>query len=149
MTISPLQLYPSNPAYSTQQGRIVEESLANAIAYRCFNGKEARWVERLIQTQPAEYLGYAAASQVLVGAPEIIVRYPRDWFWLMQHIWIDWLGRIDFAEYQIASSLLIGHFNSVNITCWKQFKRTIAQSRGYQFKIWKDFAIYLLQAGLD
>lgn len=49
-----------NP-YLESWGRTVEESLANAIAYRCFKEKEALWVQRLIQDQPAEYLGYAAA----------------------------------------------------------------------------------------
>jgi len=148
-----------NP-YKEIWGRIVEESLANAIAYRCFNGKEARWVQRLIQTQPAEYLGYFAVYQVLVGAPEIFVRfihYPEE----LLHIWLDWLRWLryrwlrdmdisPFDEYQIISSFLKMHLDldSVNITCWKQFKRTIAQFIGYQ-SIWKDFAIYLLQAGLD
>ena len=67
-----------NP-YQEIWGRIVEESLANAIAYRCFNGKEARWVERLIQTQPAEYLGYAAVNQILVAYPQYIWRYYIEW----------------------------------------------------------------------
>lgn len=39
--------------------RIVEESLANWIAFSCFKGLEARWVQKLIQGQPAEYQGYA------------------------------------------------------------------------------------------
>jgi hypothetical protein len=54
-----------NPYFETW-GRIVEESLANAIAYRCFKGKEALWVQRLIQDQPAEYLGYASACHFAV-----------------------------------------------------------------------------------
>jgi len=141
-----------NP-YKEIWGRIVEESLANAIAYRCFNRKEKRWVERLIQTQPAEYLGYVAANQVLVDAPEIFVsfiRYPKN----LLHIWLDWLRWLrnmdisPFDEYQIISSFLKMHLDSVNIVCWKHFKRTIAQSIEYQ-SIWKDFAIHLLQAGLD
>jgi len=142
-----------NP-YKEIWGRIVEESLANAIAYRCFNGKEARWVERLIQTQPAEYLGYFAVNQVLVGAPEIFVRfihYPEELFWDTWFRWFRWLRSMDispFDEYQIISSFLKMRLDSVNIACWKQFKRTKAQSIGYQ-SIWKDFAIYLLQAGLD
>jgi len=143
-----------NP-YQEIWGRIVEESLANAIAYRCFNGQEAIWVQRLIQTQPAEYLGYFAANQVLVGVPEIFVRfihYPEELFWDTWFRWFRWLRSMDispFDEYQIISSLFLKmHLDSVNITCWKQFKRTKAQSIEYQ-SIWKDFAIYLLQAGLD
>jgi len=142
-----------NP-YQEIWGRIVEESLANAIAYRCFNRKEKRWVEILIQTQPAEYLGYVAANQVLVGVPEIIVRftrYPKE----LLHIWLDWLRWLrnmdisPFDEYQIISSFLKMHLDSVNIACWKQFKKTIKYTKKYQLQIWKDFAIYLLQAGLD
>ena len=143
-----------NP-YHEIWGRIVEESLANAIAYRCFNGQEAIWVQRLIQTQPAEYLGYVAANQVLVGVPEIFVRfihYPEELFWDTWFRWFRWLRSMDispFDEYQIISSLFLKmHLDSVNITCWKQFKRTKAQSIEYQ-SIWKDFAIRLLRAGLD
>jgi len=150
-----------NP-YHEIWGRIVEESLANAIAYRCFSGKEARWVERLIQTQPAEYLGYAAVNEVIVYAPEYIWRY-RDWIrhypeellWFWRRIWFDWWEfwfndiLLPEYEYQIASLLLKKRLDSINIFIWKQFKRTINSSDVYKLQIWKNFAIYLLQAGLD
>ncbi len=61
-----------NP-YTTLWGRIVEESLANAVAYCCFEGREALWVQRLIADQPAEYLGYAVVCQL--SAP----LYNADW----------------------------------------------------------------------
>lgn len=73
-----------NP-YLEPWGRTIEESLANAIAYRCFKGKEALWVQRLIQDQPAEYLGYASACHF----PVIWLNleslsywdYSRGWRW--------------------------------------------------------------------
>jgi len=49
--------------YPTPWGRIIEESAANYIAYRRFEGMEALLVQRLIASQPAEYLGYVAFRQ--------------------------------------------------------------------------------------
>jgi hypothetical protein len=147
-----------NP-YHEIWGRIVEESLANAIAYRCFSGKEARWVERLIQTQPAEYLGYAAVNQVLVTRPDFrhywdwIRRHPEELLWFcwrnLFDWWEFWFNDILLPEYQISSLLLKGRLDSINISIWKQFKKTIKSSDAYKLQIWKNFAIYLLQAGLD
>ncbi len=177
----------SNP-YHEIWGRIVEESLANAIAYRCFKGKEARWVERLIQTQPAEYLGYAAVNQVLVAAPkyiwleyirhEYIWRYgyripPEEWPWVFifchsEDFWrrvVDVINQVnrfwrsmadrseDILSYEylissIFSTLLKGRLDSINIALWKQFKRMMKPYDKLQI-FWKNFAIYLLQSGLD
>lgn len=49
--------------YEELWGRIIEESLANWLSYQRFVGKEARWVQRLIQDQPAEYQGYLAVGR--------------------------------------------------------------------------------------
>jgi len=49
--------------YPTPWGRTIEESAANYIAYRRFEGMEALLVQRLIASQPAEYLGYVAFRQ--------------------------------------------------------------------------------------
>jgi len=49
--------------YPTPWGRTIEESAANYIAYRRFEGMEALLVQRLIASQPAEYLGYMAFTQ--------------------------------------------------------------------------------------
>ena len=46
--------------YDQPWGRLVEESLANGIAYRRFRGREALHVQRLIRHQPLEYQGYVA-----------------------------------------------------------------------------------------
>ncbi len=48
----------SNNPYLTNWGRTIEECAANHIAYSCFSGVEARFVQKLISSQPAEYLGY-------------------------------------------------------------------------------------------
>jgi hypothetical protein len=73
-----------NPYFETW-GRIVEESLANAIAYRCFKGKEALWVQRLIQDQPAEYLGYASACHFAVIW--LNLESLRDWGYRLGWFW--------------------------------------------------------------
>jgi hypothetical protein len=49
--------------YPTPWGRTIEESAANYIAYQRFKGMEALLVQRLIASQPAEYLGYVAFTQ--------------------------------------------------------------------------------------
>lgn len=49
--------------------RIVEESLANWVAYHRFRGLEARWVQRLIAEQPAEYQGYAHLGEAVRAHP--------------------------------------------------------------------------------
>jgi hypothetical protein len=74
-----------NP-YLKSWGRTVEESLANAIAYRCFKGKEALWVQRLIQDQPAEYLGYASACHFAV----IWLNLESLRYWNYRSGWLWW-----------------------------------------------------------
>ncbi|APD10415.1 MULTISPECIES: hypothetical protein [Thermus] len=68
--------------------RIIEESLANWIAYSRFRGREARWVQRLIQGQPPEYWGYLAVEEGIVDPGD------REWWeWLeeralrWQYLW--------------------------------------------------------------
>ncbi|WP_318774433.1 hypothetical protein [Thermus sp.] len=56
--------------YGELWGRILEESLANWVAFRLFQGREARLVQRLIQGQPAEYWGYLAVGEGIL-APEL------------------------------------------------------------------------------
>jgi len=137
--------------YLEQWGRIVEESLANAIAYRCFKGKEARWVQKLIQTQPAEYLGYFVVNEVLPYSD----RFTR-YIDLCPCWWLDRFLKYAFEDmktyygYPITVSLLLKRrFDSLNIACWKHFKKTIKNANQYQLQIWKAFAIYLLKASLD
>ncbi|BDG17691.1 hypothetical protein TbrSNM41_24250 (plasmid) [Thermus brockianus] len=71
--------------YGELWGRIIEESLANWVAYRRFRGQEARWVQRLIQGQPAEYQGYLAVEEgfVFLGDRETL----EEWAWHMRRLW--------------------------------------------------------------
>ena len=160
-----------NPYFETW-GRIVEESLANAIAYRCFSGTEARWVQRLIQDQPAEYRGYAAAGQLLVSLLD--VKFLRDWFreWLHEYDWYWWrrikyaLDRLERGAWhpEVARTLTEVLWNlpmpltqirsheridSQNITEWRRFKRRIARAEPWIHQAWKDFANYLLIEGVS
>ncbi|WP_347240208.1 hypothetical protein [Thermus sp.] len=67
--------------YQESWGRVVEESLANLVAFRRFRGREAARVARLIRDQPPEYRGYAAAA----AFPETFPLFPREvweeWWW--------------------------------------------------------------------
>lgn len=159
-----------NP-YLKPWGRTVEESLANAIAYRCFSGTEARWVQRLIQDQPAEYRGYAAAGQLLVSLLD--VKFLRDWFrGLHEYGWY-WWRRIEYAldrlergawHPEVARTLtevlmnlpmpltqIRSHerIDSQNITEWRRFKRRIARAEPWIHQAWKDSANYLLIEGVS
>ena len=75
-----------NTPYDTVWGRTIEESLANWIAYSKFKGSEARLIQRLISTQPAEYQGYAWLSEV-VGFTPIIAFIRRE----REIEWVEWL----------------------------------------------------------
>lgn len=76
--------------YRESWGRVVEESLANLVAFKQFRGKEAAQVARLIQGQPPEYRGYAAAA----AFPEAFPPFPREvwegWFRAMREEWEAW-----------------------------------------------------------
>jgi hypothetical protein len=160
-----------NP-YLEPWGRTVEESLANAIAYRCFKGKETLWVQRLIQDQPAEYRGYAAAGQLLVSLLD--VRFLRDWFreWFHEYDWYWWrrienaLDRLERGAWhpEVVRTLTEVLWNlpmpltqirsheridSQNITEWRRFKRRIARAEPWIHQAWKDFANYLLIEGVS
>lgn len=73
---------PSESVYDTAWGRVIEESLANFIAFLQFSGIEARYVQRLITTQPAEYQGYLLVSRLHpwppIGGSEGYFESPRE-----------------------------------------------------------------------
>ena len=167
-----------NP-YLESWGRIVEESLANAVAFRCFRGREALWVQRLIQDQPAEYRGYAAANQILVSLLSVeFLKFVRDWYyeWYYEydlfwgrrigHAIEDALRRLERGEWRPESARAFieflsplpasltptrgnGRIDSQNITKWKTSKRKGALSEPWEAKAWKDFANYLLIEGIS
>lgn len=164
--------------YLEPWGRTVEESLANAIAYRCFKGKEALWVQRLIQDQPAEYRGYAATNQLSVSWLTMEFRkFVRDWyyalyyeddrFWRRRILYAieDALHRLESGEWHpetarelveflsplapLAPTKGNGRVDSRNITKWKAFKRKGAPPEPSEAKAWKNFAKYLLMEGVS
>jgi hypothetical protein len=163
-----------NP-YLESWGRTVEESLANAIAYRCFKGKEALWVQRLIQDQPAEYLGYASAYHFAV----IWLNWVSLRYWDYRRAWL-WWYKLEKALYNLESGrwfsesvreltelhreltelsrnlpfpfLPIGwaaRIDLYNIEAWKEFKRVGAPTRSPEMEGWKKFAMYLLITGVS
>jgi len=115
--------------YLESWGRIVEESLANAIAYRCFTGKEARLVQRIMREQPAEYLPYLAVSKILVA--------------------VDWLGGLGLSEHHLKAFLHFPQYDVMNLVAWKAFKKHRRTADQYTEDIWKDFATHLLIAGVS
>lgn len=81
--------YPSGSVYDTPWGRVIEESLANCIAFSQFNKMEARYVQRLISTQPAEYQGYLTILRVC--------RFPSvatEWEYYLERL-ENWIMEID------------------------------------------------------
>lgn len=70
--------------YDKIWGRIIEESLANSIAYDRFESYEARLIQRLIKSQPAEYQGYAWLSEAFDRFP-----FPLHRFFLEELFYYD------------------------------------------------------------
>jgi len=162
-----------NP-YIESWGRTVEESLANAIAYRCFKGKEALWVQRLIQDQPAEYLGYASACHFAVIWLNLeslrYWDYRLDRFWYkLENALYDLESRRWFSESvreltkihreltELSRNLPFpfspigwaARIDLHNIKAWKEFKRVGAPTRSPEMEGWKKFAMYLLITGVS
>lgn len=149
--------------YETDWGRTVEESLANAIAHRCFKSKEALWVQRLIQNQPAEYLGYAAAGQRLVVDEDVYqsVRYLIhelgyfDWddrgirkFWRdVSYLIMRWEDLVDDLLTTLVAQVVNRELLRLNIDLWKRLKRY--DSSRLDNAPWKQFAEYLLREGVS
>jgi hypothetical protein len=156
-----------NP-YLESWGRTVEESLANAIAYRCFKGKEALWVQRLIQDQPAEYLGYASVCHFAVIWLNLVsLRYWNDkrvllWWDKLRNALRNlergrWFSE-SVRELTELSRNLPFPFSPIgwaaridlhNIEAWKEFKRVGAPTRSPEMEGWKKFAMYLLITGVS
>jgi hypothetical protein len=85
--------------YGESWGRVVEESLANLVAFRRFQGQEALWVAALIREQPPEYRGYAAASTHLFPFHQGLPPLPF-WHPFFREVWEDylrWLKRRGFS----------------------------------------------------
>ena len=89
--------------YGELWGRIVEESLANWVAYHRFRGREARWVQKLISEQPAEYQGYAHLGEALRNHPvwePVLERLPLHLHRLWLHFREEWAEWVRWARRQ-------------------------------------------------
>jgi hypothetical protein len=112
-------------------GRVVEESLANLVAWQCFRGSEAANVARLIQDEPYEYHGYSAASY-----------HPFPYLGDYR----GWLRRRGLGWYQ--PSYLLLDPARMNILAWKETKRFgLGQDSKAKetVRLWKAFARFLLE----
>ncbi|GAA5335991.1 hypothetical protein YIM730264_20140 [Thermus hydrothermalis] len=118
--------------YGELWGRIVEESLANWVAYRRFQGQEARWVQRLIQGEPAEYQGYLAVEEgfVFLGDRKTLAKW--DWYTrhLWRHLWYKlWERGYGFLDRGLPPLLpglplpMQGEAGAYNFRLWREAKR--------------------------
>jgi hypothetical protein len=126
---------PSPDSHNKGWGRVVEESLANLVAWQCFRGSEAAKAARLIQGQPPEYQGYSAASY-----------HP------FPHLgdYRGWLRRRGFELYQ--PSYLLLDPGRMNILAWQETKR-FGLGRDPKavetVKLWEAFARFLLEEAVE
>lgn len=132
--------------YQEIWGRVVEESLANWIAFSCFTGEEARWVQRLIQDQPAEYRGYAHLGEALDSLTEwrkLPRRRLRHWYyeWEEWVEWVEWASRRGwpFPWFPFRGTGHRGDLSYVVYRSWRESKR---REMGKEF--WAAYAENLL-----
>ncbi len=136
---------PYPDPYGESWGRVVEESLANLVAWRRFRGQEAAWVARLIQDQPPEYRGYAAAAAL-----------PHPLFWPeIDHLWKEWWWRY-FLE--LPSPLPPRHTRKAPhlspdggsglYRAWRESKRRGLWREPATQRFWRGVARLLLEEGV-
>ncbi|WP_114313556.1 hypothetical protein [Thermus caldifontis] len=98
--------------YKELWGRIVEESLANWVAFDRFRGREARWVQRLIQDQPPEYQGYAHLGEALRVLPQVEAVL-KEVLWRLRYFrpfWKEWLDWWEWAAERGLPPVGLGDF---------------------------------------
>lgn len=130
--------------YRESWGRVVEESLANLVAFKRFRGKEAARVARLIQGQPPEYRGYAAAA----AFPEAFPPFPREvweeWWWRYRRFLEDlpWRLRrvLEEAPWPVYGFPSTGLLNS-----WRESKRRGLWRDPHVRLFWRAVARMLLE----
>ncbi len=151
--------------YGERWGRVVEEGLANWVAFHRFRGKEARFVQRLIQGQPAEYQTYLAVEEVLYG---ISRKDLKEWWrlyrfflrhqvppWVFEEwmeVWGRWLHRtrrrsippylpVFFPPFLLPGGSSLG---TANYQLWQEAKREEAFRDPEVKEAWARFAEALL-----
>lgn len=142
---------PYPDPYRESWGRVVEESLANLVAWRRFRGQEAAWVARLIQDQPPEYRGYAAAAALPhpLFWPEIAhLRVPweywEEWWWRYRHFLRGIPGRLrTFLELPFSPDGGSGLYRA-----WRESKRRGLWREPATQRFWRGVARLLLEEGV-
>lgn len=140
--------------YGELWGRIVEESLANWVAYHRFRGREARWVQKLISEQPAEYQGYAHLGEALIAHPQL-ERIFREFLRHLRHIWPFWREWVEWWEWAQRRGLPIPilpiplgaawDLSEGNVSSrWVYRAWTEAKRNGVDGEFWRSYAHHLL-----
>jgi hypothetical protein len=135
--------------YGESWGRVVEESLANLVAFRRFQGAEALWVARMIRKQPPEYRGYAAASTHLFPFHQGLPPLPF-WHPFFQEVWEDYLYWLRRRGFSLRYSPLLflptpqdpGELNPLT---WREAKRLGLWQDPKAARAWGAFARFLLE----
>ncbi|MEN3045252.1 MAG: hypothetical protein ABDH37_08605 [Candidatus Hydrothermales bacterium] len=139
-----------NTPYDTIWGRTIEESLANWVAYDKFKGSEARLIQYLIKSEPAEYQGYAWLSEAinpLIISVLIYSPYISRWEW--EEFYYEW--RRLFHRYFRKGFPFPPWFRSVKILeetiihAWIEFKKNHFYNKNEVGLGWKEFARKLLE----
>ncbi|WP_024119822.1 hypothetical protein [Thermus thermophilus] len=138
---------PYPDPYGESWGRVVEESLANLVAWRRFRGQEAAWVARLIQDQPPEYRGYAVAALRPFPHAEAL------WDPFFREFWEDylrWLLRRGFPDPSLPFPLSPPSLDpgQLNLLAWREAKRLGLWRRPEVARSWRAFAKGLLEGAL-
>jgi hypothetical protein len=130
--------------YGRPWGRVVEESLANLVAFQCFQGAEALWVARMIRKQPPEYRGYAAVAThpVLFHIDLPFRRHP-----VFREDYLYWLHRYDLPGRLLTLLLFPSPLDvgNLNLQAWQKTKQLGLWQHPEAEWAWKAFARLLLE----
>jgi len=126
--------------YDTSWGRTIEESLANWIAYSKFKGSDVRLIQHLIETQPAEYKGYAWLENAFIGlffeSQNFPIREWIDFIWHLRCSFLPWPFLWVTAKEPTLEKLVM--------ESWIESKRRQYWSEDVE-KAWQEFAVRLLE----
>ena len=135
--------------YREPWGRVVEESLANLVAFRRFRGREALWAAALIREQPPEYRGYAALSTHLFPFHQGLPPLPF-WHPFFREVWEDYLRWLRRRGFPLRYSPLLllptpQDPGELNLLTWRETKRLGLWQNPEAARAWGAFARLLLE----